>query len=303
MEHSEIIKRAIDSTSGFFSTQTEAVDVNPSPVWDTSLRAFIRQNLVLAPYCQAFDFTQPGATERVTIDDEPAAAGALVETDDVAVTAFTSRYVTFTPLEYGAGYQLSDAEAVRAFFDVASVMVSKLGYAMFKKKDNLIYSTMLAGTGAGVNANGVVTSDMASTDTLNLTDIITQRQAMVAAKYAPKVLLVSPTQEGQLMKITTLQQANTFGNRNVLGEGFVGSLFGMDVVMSHSVTEAANKSTALILGVSGSGEKATGIATKRPAKIEKQYFARGRYWDIVGTEEYGITVLHPSAIRAIRTYI
>jgi hypothetical protein len=126
---------------------------------------------------------------------------------------------------------------------------------------------------------------------------------MVAAKYSPKALIISPTQEGQLFKITTLQQANTFGNRNVLGEGFVGVLFGMDVIMSHSVTESSNKAKALILGVSGSGEKACGIATKRLAKIEKQYFARGRYWDIVGTEEYGITVLHPSAIRAIQTYV
>jgi hypothetical protein len=299
----ELIKQAIDATDGFYSSQSEAVAVNPD-MWDLKLRDFVRQNVVITPLAEYFDFTGIGATHKVTIDDEPSAASALVETSDVSVVAFSTRPVTFDPAEYGGRYQLSYAEAARAFFNVGERMVTKLGYAMVIKKDQLAYSCLSTNAGTSVFANGKsVSSDIASTDTLNLADILTGIAAMKVLKYQPKALIISPQQEKQLMSITTLQQANTFGTRSVIGGGEVGVLFGLNVVMSHSVTTANNRAKAIILGETLSGEKAFGYAQKRLPLIESDKAIAGRYVDYVGTEEYDFQALHTSGIYGITTYV
>lgn len=304
MEKIELIKQAIDSSNGFFSTQAEAVAVNPA-LFDYKLRDFVRQNVVITPLAEQFDFTGPGATWKVTIDDEPSAAALLTETVDVTVSAFSTGNVTFDPVEYGVRYQLSYAEAARSFFNVSERMINKIGYQMAIKKDNLAYAELVAGVGTSVFANSKsASSDIASTDTLNLADILTAIATMKVAKMRPTTLIVSPIQEKQLMSITTLQQANTFGTRTVVGEGVVGTLFGLSVVMSHSVTTSpSNRSKAIILGVTGSGEKSFGYAQKRLPMIETFRNIAGRFVDFVGTEEYDFATLHSSGIYAITTYV
>lgn len=304
MEKIELIKQAIDANGFFSNPNAEAAAVNPA-MFDMKLRDYVRQNVVITPLAEQFDFTAPGATWKVTIDDEPAAAGALVETNDVTVSSFSTGNVTFDPAEYGVRYQLSYAEAARAFFNVGERMVNKIGYQMTIKKDALAYAALIGSAGTTVFANGKsASSDVTSTDTLNLADILTGIATMKVAKLRPTALIVSPLHEKQLMSITTLQQANTFGTRNVIGEGVVGTLFGLSVIMSHSVTTSpANRSKAVILGVTGSGEKAFGYAQKRLPMIETFRNIAGRFVDYVGTEEYDFKVLHSSAIYAISTYV
>ncbi len=303
MEKIELIKQAIDGDA-FITTSTEGAAVNPA-MFDMKLRDYVRQNVVITPQAEYFDFTAPGATWKVTIDDEPSAAAALTETVDVDVVAFTTSNVTFDPSEYGVRYQLSYAEAARSFFNVGERMVNKIGYQMTIKKEALAYAELVSGAGTTVFANSKsASSDVTSTDTLNLTDILTAISTMKVAKLRPYALIVSPLHEKQLMSITTLQQANTFGSRNVIGEGVVGTLFGLSVIMSHSVTTSpANRSKAIVLGLTGSGEKPFGYAQKRLPMLETFRNISGRFVDYVGTEEYDFATLRASGIYAISTYV
>lgn len=302
MDKYEFIKQAIDSTNGFFSTQSEAVAINPG-MYDMRLRDYVRQNVVIAPLAEQYNFRTPGATWTVTVDDTPSAASVLTETVDVPISAFSTRNVTFTPAEYGARYQLSYAEAARSFFDVAERMVNKLGYQMAIKKDGLAYTTLLAGAGTTALANGVsAATAIASTDTLALADISKAIAAMQSVYYSPFALVINHLQHKQLMDLQVIQQANTFGSRTVFGSGQVGVLFGLQVIVSHSVTTASSRASALILGKTLSGESPFGLATKRDAMIERDKNIAGRYLEFVGTEEYQFQVIHPSGVYALTTY-
>jgi len=303
MQPREFIKQSLDSTNAFFSTQTEAVAVNPN-IWDRRLREYEEKVLAVTPLAEAYDFRGDGVDYKVTIDDAPSAAAELTETTDVSISAFSTRNVTFTPTEYGAAYQLTRKEAVRAFFNVAERMVKKLGYSMAQKKDALGYSCLVDNAGNSVLVNDKsATTDLASTDTLDYESITEAIKKNEEDLYTDnRYLLINHAQKQQLLNLGTINKANEFGTRDAIQRGVVGELFGLQVIACHSVTTTSNVAKAIVLGVSQTGEAAFGYAIKRDPMIEREYHALGRYWDIVGHEEYDFKALHPNAICTIATY-
>lgn len=299
----ELIKRTVQlESNAFISSDSEAVAVNPN-IWDRKLREFEEANLVVSQLASVFDFRIPGSDWRVTIDDAPSAASDLVETTDVSISAFTTRSVLFTPTEKGAAYQLTRNEAVRAFFDVAERMTRKLGYSMALKKDSLAITELVNGATTSIFANAkTVSSDVTSTDTLNYADITKANATIEGYYYTPKYLVINQTQKKQLLDLGTVNKANEFGTRDAVAKGLIGELFGLQIFVTQQIATSGNRAKAMILGVSGSGENALGLAVKRDPIIEREYHARGRYWDIVGHEEYDFAVLHPNAVVILTTY-
>ncbi len=303
MNSREFIKKALDTTNGFIMSESaEAQAVNPN-VWDYRLKEYEEKVLVVTPLAEYFDFRKPGVDYKVTIDEAPSVASALVETADVSISAFSTRNVTFSPSEYGAGYQLTRKEAVRAFFNVADRMVTKLGYSLAQKKDALAVSTIYNGATTTIYANSkTVATDIASTDTLKYIDITRAMDTIEQLYYTPDTMLINFRQKKQLLDLETVHKANEFGTRTAIQKGLVGELFGLQIFVSHSIPIESNKAKAIIMGSSRTGEKAFGYAVKRDPMIEKEYHARGRYWDIVAHEEYDFKVLHPDAICLLVTY-
>ncbi len=298
----ELIKQSLDTTNGFiFLTNSEAQAVAPN-MWDFRLRDYQEKILVVTPLAERVDFRGPGQDYKVTIDEAPAVAAALVETTDISISDFTTRNVTFTPTEYGAGYQLTRAEAVRAFFNVAEKMTKKLSYSLAMKKDALAVTEIQSGSNI-VYPNGVTAAtDLTSTDTLDYSSIINAKKGIENNLYIPDVLLINFTQKAQLLEDTKIHLADNFGTRAALEKGLIGELFGMAVVASHSIPTVSNVAKAVVLGQTRTGEKAFGYAIKRDPIIEREYHARGRYWDIVAHEEYDFATYHPDAIYQIGTY-
>jgi len=307
----EYIKKALDTTNGFFSTQSEAVAVNPN-IWDFRLRDYQEKNLIVTPLAEQFDFRGAGVDYKVTIDEAPSAAAALTETVDVTISAFATRNTTFTPTEYGAAYQLTRKEAVRAFFNVAERMVKKLGYSLAQKKDALAVTCLQTYAGNTVMpASKTAATALQSTDTLDYDSILRGKNVIESAYYTPMDLLINYTHKQQLLNLGTVNKANEFGTRDAIQKGLVGELFGLRVWASHSIptvaatgaasTDVIQNAKAVILGETGTGEKAFGYAIKRDPIIEKEYHARGRFWDIVAHEEYDFQMLHAEAVCLIQT--
>lgn len=303
MNKKEFIKKSLDTTNGFIlSESTEAQAVNPN-IWDFRLREYEEANLIVTPLAEQFDFRNAGVDYKVTIDDTPSAAGALVETTDVTISAFSTRNVTFTPTEYGAAYQITRKEAVRAFFNVAERMTKKLGYSMALKKDTLAVSCLQDGAGNSVLVNSKsATTDLASTDTLDYASITKAARLIEDDYYTPVMMIVNPTGKQQVLDLTTVHKANEWGTRDAIQKGLIGEIFGLKVFVTTQIPTASNVAKALVLGESQTGEQSFGYAIKRDAIIEKEYHARGRYWDIVGHEEYNFQVLHTNAICTIAHY-
>lgn len=303
MRAANYIKKSLDTTNAFLSTDSEAIKVNPK-IWDIKLRDYEEKNLVVTPLAQPYDFRSYGRDFTITVDVASSAAAALTETTDVTISAISNRQVTYTPTEYGAAYQVTRKEMVRAFFDVGENMTKKLGYSMAQKKDALGYAILLSGAGNAVLVNSKsVATDLASTDTLDYASITKAIALNETDLYTRnKYLLINYTQKQQLLNLGTINKANEFGTRDAIQNGLVGELFGLLVFATHSVTTTANVAYAVVLAESQTGEAAFGYAIKRDPMIEKEYHALGRYWDIVGHEEYDFKVLHPNAICTIATY-
>jgi len=302
MDKKEFLKRAVGEVgaNGFFQSTAGAVAVNPN-IWDYNLKKFIEQSIIVTPLAEQIDFRSPGVDFKVTIDLAPSIATAQTDTSEVAVSAFSTRNLTMTPAEYGARYQITKGEAVRAFFNVAEKMVSKLGYSMALKKESLAISTLTASTNnVIVNSKTAVTA-IASTDTFNMALLAKGIQSMKLKYYKPKYLVINPVMENALLNTANLYKANEFGSRDVIANGYVTTLYGVQVFVS-DVLSTGTSAKAILLGETKTGEKAFGYAVKRDPAIERQYFAATRLWDIVGTEEYGFSLFHEDAVFTLQCY-
>lgn len=301
MATKEFIKRALDTSNAFLSTDANAITVNPL-IWNRQLRDYEEMNLVVTNLADTIDFRSPGREYTVTIDVAPTAAADLVETVDVPISSFTTRQVTFNPTERGAAYQLTRKEAVRAFFDVAERMVKKLGYSLAVKKDALAISTVLTGATHAVVADDVDPTDIDETNTLGYTEVTQAIRKVEGSLYNPKYLIVNHFQKQQLLDLGTVNEANKFGTRSAIEKGLIGELFGLFIYQTTHLPVTGNRVKAIVLGESQSGDAALGYAIKRDPIIETEYHARGRFWDIVAHEEYDFQVFHPGAMCTIETF-
>jgi N4-gp56 family major capsid protein len=303
MDKREFIKRALDTSNAFISTDSEAIKVNPN-VWEMKLRDYEEKNLIVTPLAEVFDFRGVGRDYTVTVDVAPSAAAALVETTNISISSISNAQVTFTPTEYGTAFQVTRKEMARSLFNVMDNFTKKLGYSMAQKKDALAVAAMYAGAGNSVIVNSVsATSDLASTDTMTLASITEAIKLNEEDLFTMnKKLLVGYAQKQQLLDLGALRDASQFGSREAIAGGVVGNLYGLDVVVSHSITTTSNVAKAIVLAETGTGEQALGYAIKRDPIIETEYHALGRYWDIVGHEEYNFQVIHANAICTIATY-
>lgn len=310
MDKTELIKNAI-SANGFQlggASATSAGYVNPD-IWNNKLLDFQRENLVVAKLARVYNdlLNVPGEVLNVSVDAEPTAASALTETSDVTIDALSFTQVVFTPSEYGAAYQVSDKEARRAFFDLMSNITQKLGYRMALKKEKFVINLLQTGAGQRVVANGVVASDIVSTDTIDENDIADAATLIRSNNYMPRYVIISSNQLGDLMKISTFKQAYAYGGREVILGGKLGVVYGLEVMWSNLIGKGlggadSSACRAIVLGTSGTGEEAFGICQKSNPKISTQYFALGRYTDFVAVEEYDAKVLHANAICTIESY-
>lgn len=299
----EFIKKTVDANAAIYNigTNAESIKINPN-IWDFKIREYETANLVVAPLAEFFDFRGPGVDYKVTIDEAPSAAGLLVETDAVTVSSVSTRSVTFTPKEYGARYQVTRKEAVRAFFNLAERMSKKLGYSLFLKKDALAVSCLQAATNIiYANARAVAT-DVAATDKMTPSLIAAGTKTMENLYYTPKTLVMNYYQKNDLLNNTTITDVSKFGTRSAIEKGVFGEIFGVQLVVSHSIGVSSNVSKAILLGTSGSGEGAFGYAIKRDPMVETQYDAIYRVWDIVAHEEYDFQIMHQGAIVLLGTY-
>lgn len=308
MQKAELIKRSFDANAVIYQggVSAEGLRINPL-VWEQRLREFQEKLLVVTPLAESFDFTGPGSDFKVTIDTAPTAlSSSLVETNTVGVSASATRQVVFTPSEEGTSMQLSYAEAARALFDVEGRFMRKLGYLLAERKDALAWTAISGGATTNLFSNAkTVSSDIATTDTLNLTDITKAVAAIESLYYVADTLIISPKHKQQLMtdsSIIKLMDAAQFGTRAAVANGLVGELYGLRVYMSHAPAVAANRLKAVVLGRTRSGEAAFGYATKRAALIETFRDIEFRQIKVVATEEYQFKVLHADAIATITSY-
>lgn len=298
----EIIKNAIGA-NGFVSTDVSAVYVSPS-YWNRQVLQFLEARLVLVPFAKVYDdiLGQDGSSLTVTIDATPTAAAAVAETDDVTISTQSHGQVVFTPTEYAKGFQLHDKVARRSFVDQMNNMSQKIGYALALARDSAAVTLLQGSAGNAVTANGVASSAIASSDTLDFLDIVNAAKLIMDDLLVPRALIVGTAGWTQLAKDAQFREADKAGDNSTLREGRVGRIFGLDVIYTTQIGVAANKSKAVMIGVDQLGEPCFGICRKSTPQVRTERHERGRYTDIIGVEEWDIKMLRANGFCTIEHY-
>lgn len=300
----ELLKKAFDANAWIYIGNSEGQAVAPAK-YDEMVRDYQDKTLVVAPLAEQFDFTQPGSTWTVTIDEAPSASALTVETDSAAVSAITNRQVTFTPVEYTKKFEASYTEMEDGFLKFMENASKKIGYAMGLKKDSVCVTTLYAGASNSVFVNSVAAaSDLAATDYFNRNAVLRGMNQVRVGLYRPDSLVISPIQEAALLNEGSIYKANEFGTRAAISNGLIGNLYGLDIYVSDTIADnvASNVEKAIVLGKTGTGEKAFGVATARRPTVETDKDISFRKVEVVGSERYDVQVLHPDAVCLIGSY-
>jgi len=298
----ELIKNAFDSNAWVYSDNSYGQAVAPAK-YDEMVRDYQSKSLVLAPLAEQFDFTRPGSSWTVTIDAAPTAAALTAETDAAAVSAITNRQVTFTPLEYTKKFEASYTEMEDGFLKFMENASKKIGYAMAQAKDAKCLSTLYAGASSAKYAGTeTAASDLTSTDVFNRNLVLRGLNAVKVLLYRPSELIISNIQEAALLNEGSIYKANEFGTRAAIANGLIGNLYGLNIYVTDAITATSNVEKGLVLGKTGTGEKAFGIATARRATVESDKDIDFRQVKVVGSERYDVQVLHPDAVCTLSSY-
>jgi N4-gp56 family major capsid protein len=301
MDTRDFVQKAYDSNA-FTTGATSAGYINPE-IWDKQLLEHVKANLVLANLGKMYDMRggAMGDTLNITIGVEPSAAAAVAESASVAVDAFAKTQVVFSPSERGKAYQLTNKEKDRTFIDLMSDMMAQLGYSLALKVDSDLVTLLQGSAGNAVVAEGVASSAIASSNTIDIDDIINGKKEIFLDKLTPYALVVGFEQLADIEKDLASKSTNL--GDTITQNGYVGRYAGLDVYVTTQIAAGSNKAKALILAKDGMGLPAFGIAIKRDPYIETEYHALERYTDIVAVMDYDVKLLRANGVCTVESYV
>lgn len=300
MDSREFVSKAYD-TNAFTTSQTSAGYINPT-IWNKEVLTSVRANLVVAPLGKQYTdlLNKPGSTLNITVSVEPASASTIAESTPSIVADYTKTQIIFTPGEKSITYQLTNKEKDRSFINLMQDMTQELGYSLAKHKDTLLVALLQASAGNSVVANGVLSSAIASSDTIDYNDVVNARKELHKDKLMPYAIVMGYEQLADIEKTEAARESNL--GDTITQNGFVGRFAGLDVYVSTQIEASDSKVKALVLAKDQKGQPAFGIAQKRNPYLELEYHAMARYTDIVATEDYDIKVLRANGICTLETY-
>lgn len=294
----EFSKKGFDSNA-FLTTATAAGYITPE-IWSTKIFEAEKNKLVVAPLMIMNNelMGKAGDTLHLEIDAEIAAT-SVAETAAVSIAPITYTQKNITCSEQGVAVEASKNVLEDSLLSTLSSKATLLGYGLAKRKDNLIITALTSGAGNAVTANGVAATAIASSDTLDIDDMINAWQSLTADNVTPKYWVLSSEQVAQLMKNDShfFIDASTYGSSEVRMNGEVGKFLGAKVFVSEQVKGASNVCTGFLLG-----DEALVIAQKRNPTFEVDYDPLYRKYLLVATERYGYSVLKANHICTIKSY-
>lgn len=295
----EIVQRAYNANA-LTTGDTEAGYINPE-YWDRRLMEHVRTNMVVLQHgVDKSDMVGgDGDAFNFTVLAEPAAASAVAESASVSIVAFSPTTVILTPSEHGIAYQITDKEARRAFFSVMEQMTKDIGYGLALQADKLAVSQLQNSAGNSVVANGVASTAVTTSDTIDHTDVANAIEQNEIDKYTEHIaLVVNPQQGRDLMLDSNFLTADKFGQSAAVFNGFLGQVFGVPVYKTTAIAVASSKSKALLI----SSRDAFLYGFKNTGGVRSEYHALERYTDLVGVIDFDVKIARANSVCTIESY-
>jgi len=208
------------------------------------------------------------------------AEGAAIPIDVVAYTNFNMK-----PSKYGVRPLITKEMQEDGKWDLLAHNIKIAGMEMGENEDGLIVTDALDQAGNTVSGSGAIT----------IANITRAMQYLEDNDYAPTTMYVGPEVLNDLRNIDTFVEADKLGSREMLQNGFVGTLFGLEVklisgnIMTSAYAYVFDKNQAFC------------IAEKRPITVEKYDDVTHDLSGAVITQRVKVRYLRANAIAKITT--
>lgn len=140
--------------------------------------------------------------------------------------------LSVTPVKWGNSFVITSESQEDSNWDIIKMNLKKAGLEAGVREDRIILDAFNDSTYGFISDTGqIVTS--AGTE-LSVADIADAMETIEDDDYRPDTLILHPTQVGELRQIDTFVEADKVGSRETWLKGFVGKIFGMNVLITTS---------------------------------------------------------------------
>jgi len=207
--------------------------------------------------------------------------GAEIPIDEVAYTT-----TTLTPLKYGVSIRITREMLEDAQWNLLEHNLKYAGKRFAENETNLIL-TALDGA-ANTQAGGAA---------VTIADITRAILYLRDADYAPTTLFIGNEVYHDLMNIDTFVEADKSGSTEMLRNGYVGRIYGLNVI--NFSTNAAPSTTYSKYAYVTDKNNAYAIAEKRPISVERFELPQYDQSAAAVTQRIKVSAIQTSAICAI----
>ena len=200
--------------------------------------------------------------------------------------AYTS--TTLTPLKYGVGLRITRELLEDAKWNLLEHSIKLIGRRFAENETSLVI-TALDSAANTVSGGAAITI-------ANITRAI---QYLNDNDYKATTMLIGPEVLNDLQNIDTFVEADKLGNREMLEKGFIGKLYGMNVMLFSA--NAAPSTTYSKYAYIFDNMHAYAIAEKRPITVEKFSLPVYDMDAAMATQRITARAIRTSAIAKITT--
>jgi HK97 family phage major capsid protein len=220
-----------------------------------------------------------------TLNVQVVSEGAEIPLDNLQFSA-----VTFNPVKYGVSVKITREMMEDSQFDLMQRNIAAVGRRFAENETKLI---VLALDGAAATTAGGAA--------ITIANITESMQDLDDGDYTPTDILVGTEVLNDLRNIDTFVEANKVGNTEMLQRGFLGTLYGMNVVKLSGSTTALPSATYRKYAYVIDRTQAYGVAIKRDITVENFDMPTFDMQGAAITQRIDVQLLRSAAVSKITT--
>jgi len=132
-----------------------------------------------------------------------------------------------------------------------------------------------------------------STEIGSITDINTLRTEIASNKYDPDTLIVNQANLGDIMDLEQFHDVSKFGNRDVIRDGQVGRILGMDVILSSQLPDE------YVVALDAEAEPSV-LVNKENLRVQQEGDISSDSLKIVAYQRFGVGCLREDAVYSLQ---
>ncbi len=199
---------------------------------------------------------------------------------DIVVDNQSYDSVNIKPRKYAVGIRITREMLEDGKWNLLERNIRTAGKRFAENETNLILTQL--DSAATTNSGGA---------TFTISDLTTSMQDLEDKDYNPTTMLIGNEVLNDLRNIDTFTEADKLGSREMLSTGFVGTLYGLNVMRFS--TNAAPSTTYSKYAYVYDKEEAYYIVEKRPVAVER--------FELPSNDMSAASLTHRIAVQIIRT--